>query len=97
MRIKTPVLDRAAFFMVFGAKLVTVEGTYPENMFVLDVPKPISWYEKMGGWVPYDEFCEKRRVIKRKSRKLAGLPAHFTGEVKKGFTFADIAIVKRGK
>ena len=97
MRINTNALDRAAFLLVYVAKLVEIKGRYPDNQFILDVPRAIAWYEQLGGWVPYSEFCNKRREIKRKIRKLAGLPLHFTGDGRRGFTLGDIAIVKQSK
>ncbi len=91
-QITTQSLDRAAFFTTFHAKLVTIVGRYPNNSFILDVPHWLSWYERVGGWVPYNYFCNQRRTIKRRSRKLAGLPERFTGDGHSGFKLLDLAV-----
>ena len=87
-------MDRAAFFMALGGQLTRVDGKYPDCRFQITTHRFVVWYEKHIGWVPYRVFCEKRRDIKRKTRKMAGLPEHFTGDNNGKFTFEDIAIVK---
>lgn len=93
MQIQTKHLDQAAFFMTFKCQLVEVKGKYPDNEFVLNVPLWLSAYEAAGGWVPYNKFCNKRRDIKRKTRKLAGLPEYFTGNKPNTFKLGDIFTV----
>lgn len=91
---KTGSIDRAAFFIAFGGKLVDIEDKYPDNKFVVNLPRWVLWYESIGGWVPYNHFCNLRRELKRKSRKRAGLPAHFTGNKPDSFKLGDIAMVR---
>jgi len=93
MIISTGVLDRAAFFMTFGAKLMSIDGKYPQNIFVIETNRLVALYEAMGGWLPYRRFCNLRRDLKRKSRKQSGLPEYFTGNKNLGFEFGDIARV----
>jgi hypothetical protein len=87
-------LDKAAFYKVFGGQLVDIQGKYPENDFVVNIPKWVSWYESIGGWVPYNHFCNVRRELKRKSRKRSGLPAYFTGSRPDSFKLGDIATAR---
>jgi len=93
MIITTDVIDRAAFFLTFGGKLVRIEGDYPQNQFVVDANRLLAFYEAVGGWVPYRAFCNQRRVLKRKSRKQSGLPPYFTGDRDLHFEFGDLARV----
>lgn len=98
MIIETGVLDRAAFFMTFGAKLVRIDGDYPQNIFIVEVNRLIASYEAIGGWVPFRRFCNLRRDLKRKSRKQSGLPEYFTGDAHAHFNFGDLArVVKWNK
>ena len=99
MKITTKLLDRAAFLMCYGGTLVSVRGKYPQNTFVIEGPEWLKEMEKQVSSVDYKEFCENRRVIKRRSRQEAGLPEYFTGErnAKRGFSFADVATVKSWK
>lgn len=92
--ITTTVLDKAAFFTTFGAQIIEITGKYPDNTFILKVPAWVAAYEILGGWVPYNKFCNQRRFIKRKTRKLAGLPEYFTGGKDTGFKMGDIAFVR---
>lgn len=94
--VTTSSLDEAAYFMTFGAKLQTLEDTYPHNVFILLVPTWVIWFSKKIGWVPYAKFCEKRRVIKRRGRKQAGLPAYFTGETR-GFKMEEVTTFRTKK
>ena len=94
MTIKTESLDRAAFFLTFGGEISKIEGKYPNNIFVCEVNKLLAAYELIGGWVPYNKFCNQRRAIKRRTRKLAGLPEYFTGNHDTGFKFGDIAMIR---
>lgn len=91
MTIKTEVLDRAAFLLCYGGKLVEIEGKYPKCIFTVKAPRFSFWLERHAGWIPYRRFCEKRRVIKTKSRKHSGLPERFTGDKKEGFGFEEVA------
>lgn len=95
MLYKTEVFNRAALFTTIGGELVEIEGKYPHNVFVLEVTWWQIIYEKVCGWIPYKKFVRQRIRIKRKARKLAGLPASFLGDGKPGFTFGDLAVVKR--
>lgn len=94
MIISTKSLDRAAMLMVFGGQLQSIQDKYPENTFVISVAPWLVFYESIGGWVPYNHFCNLRRELKRKSRKLAGLPAHFTGNRPNAFKLGDIATIR---
>lgn len=94
MRLTTNVLDKAAFFTTFHGKMLEIKGRYPHNVFIIEVSRWIVLYEQLGGWVPYNRFCNQRRAIKRKARKLAGLPQFFTGNHDTGFKFGDIALVR---
>ena len=94
MILTTKVLDRVAFYQVFGGKIISVTGHYPENEFVVEVSKWVRAYEIIGGWVPYNRFCNERRRIKRLTRRLAGLPEYFTGNKNTGFRLGDIATYK---
>ena len=94
MTIKTGSLDKAAFFTTFGGKISAIEGKYPDNNFVCEVNKLLAAYELIGGWVPYNKFCNERRFIKRRTREMAGLPAYFTGNKHTGFKLGDIATVR---
>ena len=94
MTIKTTVLDKAAFFTTFGGQIVEINGKYPANEFVINAKPWIIAYERLGGWCPYNHFCNQRRRLKRKTRKLAGLPEYFTGNHDTGFKLGDIATVR---
>lgn len=94
MIIQTTVLDKAAFFTTFGAKITKVEGKYPENVFTIKTNRLVTFYERVGGWVPYNKFCNERRKIKRTTRKLAGLPEYFTGHQDTKFKLMDLATFK---
>ena len=93
MIISTNILDKAAFFLVFWGKLVDLKGQYPENEYIISTNKAIMIYESLGGFVPYKIFCNKRRYLKRKARKIAGLPIRFTGDTDSHFTFSDLVRV----
>ena len=95
MLYKTEVYNRAAFFTTIGGKLIEIQGKYPHNVFVLDVTWWQIIYEERCGWIPYKKYTRQRVRLKEKARKIAGLPAHFLGDGKKGFTFGDLAVVKR--
>lgn len=90
MKLRTKILDRAAFLMCYGAQLALIKGHYPNCNFVLEGPVWLTELQQQCRTVDYKKFCEKRRVIKRRARREAGLPAHFTGETKK-FTFMEVA------
>jgi len=94
MMIKTRALDKAAFYLCFGGKVIDVLGHYPENEFVITVSKWVKAYESIGGFVPYNRFCNERRVLKRMSRRKSGLPEYFTGNRDTGFKLLDIATYK---
>lgn len=94
MKISTGSLDRAAFLMTFGGKLTEIQGKYPDNTFIVDAPVWLQTYERLGGWVPYNYFCNMRHEVKRRSRRQAGLPEHFTGDRNHGFKLGDIAVVR---
>ena len=94
MTIKTKSLDKAAFYTTFKGEVIDILGHYPNNEFVIKVSKWVRAYEIIGGWVPYNHFCNERRVLKRKTRKLAGLPEYFTGNKDTGFKLGDIATFK---
>jgi hypothetical protein len=80
--------------MVFGGHLKEIQGKYPENTFIVEISHWVSWYEKAGGWVPYNHFCWFRRELKKRTRKQAGLPAYFTGNKNTGFKLGDIATAR---
>jgi hypothetical protein len=94
-RLKTKDLDRAAFFITLGATLVELQEKYPENVFVIDVPLWMFSYEKYQLPIKYRKFCEARRKLKKKGRKEAGLPEHFTGENNGTYKMNDIAVIRR--
>lgn len=93
MIIMTTALDRAAFFLTYKGKMRRIEGKYPDNLFVIETNRLVAFYEAIGGFVPWRVFCNKRRDIKRQTRKLAGLPERFTGDSESHFTFEDLAKV----
>lgn len=94
MTIRTRTLDKAAFYTCFGGTILEILGKYPENEFIIIIPRWLRTYESIGGWVPYNRFCNERRSIKRMTRRKAGLPEYFTGGKKTGFKLGDIAIFK---
>lgn len=55
----------------------------------------MPFIEKHFGFVRYRPFCEKRKVLKRISRKQAGLPEHFTGEDNGKYKLSEIATFRR--
>ena len=55
----------------------------------------MPFIEKHLGVVRYRAFCEKRKVLKRMSRKQAGLPEHFTGEDNGKYKLSEIATFRR--
>ncbi len=77
MVIKTKVLDRAAFFLCYGADLIEVEGRVPDNVFTLEVEKELVEYERKEGYVNYRKFCNMRKALKKQNRLASGLPAHY--------------------
>lgn len=97
MQITTRSLDKAAFFIVFGGKLLEIIDKWPDNSFKVEMPRWVAWYQRIGGWVPHNHFCNVRRELKRKSRKQAGLPEHFTGDKKPGYMLMDVATWKPWK
>lgn len=97
MTVRTIFLDQAAFYMAWGAPLTEIKGKYPQNFFVLEVPRWVIFYEKAVGLVNYAKFGAMRREIKKRSRKQAGLPEFFTGHNGTGFTFGEIAHLKGEK
>ena len=94
MKVITTVLDKVAFYTTFGAEILEIQGKCPDNTFIIKAPGWLAAYENIGGWVPYNKFCNERRRIKRQTRKLAGLPENFTGNKDTGFKFGDIAMVR---
>jgi hypothetical protein len=94
MIIKTRNIDRAAFFTTFGAEVEKIEGKYPDCMFFVRAKKWLFVYEALGGWLPYNRFCNERRKWKRETRRLSGLPEYFTGGKDTGFKLGDIAHVR---
>ena len=97
MIIRTTALDQAAFFKFWGAKVITIDGKFLDNTFVLSTNRLVMWYEKHIGWVPYKHFCQERKNLKYMTRKRDGLPAHFTGHRKSGFRLEDVAYIKETK
>lgn len=93
MIVKTTSLDKAAFYLTFGGTMVSIEGHYPQNTFNVKVNRLVKAYEDAGGWVPYNAFCNQRRVVKRQSRRLAGLPEYFTGHQDTGVKLGDLPVV----
>lgn len=89
----TSILDVAAFYQTFGVK-VEITGKYPNNIFTVYPSRLLRWYEKAGGWVPYNKFCNQRKKIKKKCRVLAGLPEYFTGHKETKYKLLDIATVR---
>lgn len=87
-------LDRAAFCLSFGAKLIRLEGRYPDTWFILSLPKWLVIYEWVGGWIPANKYMNERRKLKRESRIFSGLPASFLGDKHTGFKLGDIAHVR---
>jgi hypothetical protein len=97
--IKTDHFDKAAFFTSFGAKLTELNGHYPDNGFVLQVPHWLLLYERTIGLVSYRKFCHQRIRLKRRGRRAAGLPEKFTGSDRKhgGFRLGDIVHLRYDK
>lgn len=73
-------MDRVAFFIVLGGKLVGIEGKYPENKFFVEIKKWMILWERHFPFINYQKFCDKRRDLKTTTRKRAGLPEYFTGK-----------------
>lgn len=92
--IRTKNLNIAAALTTFGAKLVEIEDTYPNNIFVVETNPFHRFLERHIGMIPYRRFCKERTRIKIESRKKAGLPARFTGK-DEGFNFGDSAMVRK--
>ena len=90
MVIVTRSLDRAAFFLTLGGELTEIYNNYPNNRFGVSVPRWLAWYERAGGWIPYNVFCNQRRRVKRRARKKAGLPLSFMGDKDTGFKILDL-------
>jgi hypothetical protein len=99
MVIKTSYLDKVAFFTSLGAELIRMEGKYPDFVFTLDIPFWLVWYERVIGLVSYGKFVAQRRRLKRRGRRMSGLPEHFTGSNAKkvGFRLGDLVHMKRDK
>lgn len=95
-KIKTNSLDRASMLTLFGGKILSIEGKYPENIFVIGVNKLLLMYEEYIGWVPYNHFCNRRRELKYKTRRMAGLPERFTGDRHTGYKLGDLATIYIG-
>ena len=96
MIIKTTELNRAAFLRYWGAKLISIDGKFLDNVFVLSTNRLLLWYEKHIGLVPYRQFCGQRKELKQIARQRDGLPAHYTSK-KRGFKLEDVAYVKEKK
>lgn len=94
MTIKTKQLDEAAFYTTFGAQITHITGHCPDNEFTIETSRWLFIYQQLGGWAPYNKFCNERRKIKKITRKMAGLPEYFTGHTPTGFKLLDIATVK---
>lgn len=94
MIVSTLSLDRAAFYLYWGAELLGIEGSYPENVFILKLNRFLILYECFIGIIPYRSFCNKRKKLKKMTRKKAGLPEKFTGGKNICFTFKDLARFK---
>lgn len=90
MIVRTVILDKAAFFMTFGGKLLTISGTFPQCEFTIEVRRWVVAYHALGGWVPHNHYCNERRNLKRKSREREGLPPYFNGSKSGGFKLGDI-------
>lgn len=90
-------LNKAAFYQTYNAELISVIGKYPNNLFTFCVPGWLDLYERAGGYVPYNAFCVQRQELKKKTRKLAGLPEHFTGKKNYGFKLMDLAVISHWK
>lgn len=97
MIVKTGKLDQAAFYTTLGGSLEKIEGKYPNNVFHIKTSPLISWYEKIGGFVPYNHYANERKRIKLKSRIQSGLPAHFTGDTRSHFKLLDLATYRPWK
>lgn len=95
MLYRTEVYNRAALFMTIGGKLLKIEGKYPHNIFDVEVTWWQILYEKACGWVPYKRYINQRNKLKKKARLQAGLPEHYLGDGKGGFTFADLVMFKK--
>lgn len=93
MLFKTSSMDKTAFLLVFGAKLINIAGTYPDNSFEIDTPRHFLLYCNTVGLINWRQFMNKRRFLKRKTRKMAGLPERFTGDTDSKFTFEDLSEV----
>lgn len=91
MIVKTDFLDKAAFLTAWGAELVKMEGKYPEFLFTLNVAPWLVWYEDKIGLVSYGKYLQQRKRLKRRGRRMSGLPEHFTGGKDVGFKLGDIA------
>jgi hypothetical protein len=87
MILRTDLLDKAAFFTSLGAELLEMEGKYPNFTFVLQIPRWLLWYERIIGVVSYGKFVSQRRRLKRRGRRMSGLPEHFTGSNAKKIGF----------
>lgn len=94
MKKTTHDLNEAAFYSLFKAPLLSINGKYPNNSFTFMVYPQIAWYEKSGGFVPYNKYCKERQKLKIQCRKLAGLPESFTGKKEYGFKIMDLIIDK---
>lgn len=91
--VKTRNINQAAFLTALGGTLIDVQDNYPTNTFVVEAHPLMLWYERHIGLVPYRKYCNQRIRLKERGRRLANLPANFTGK-HEGFNFAEIAIVK---
>lgn len=96
MIVKSRNINQIAYLTALGAKLIDVEGTYPNNTFVIEANRALLFLEKHIGLIPYRKYCNQRIRLKERGRKLAHLPAKFTGR-EEGFKFGDIARVKKWK
>lgn len=90
-------LNKAAFVKLFGGSLKSINEKYPNNTFTFEVNKAVLWYERIGGWVPYNRYCKERQTLKGKARKASGLPKHFTGKKEYGMKLMDMAVFKKWK
>jgi hypothetical protein len=96
MLVKSRNINQIAYLTALGAKLIDVEGAYPNNTFVVDSNRFLLFLEKHVGLIPYRKYCNQRIRLKERGRKLAKLPKKFVGK-EEGFKFGDIARVTKLK
>lgn len=92
MIVKTKVLDRAAYYCLSGGTIVKIEGTLPDNIFTIECDEWVKDSEKVG-MVNWRKFANMRRTIKRKTRRLAGLPERYHSPKK--LQLKDVATFKK--